>query len=106
MPGRADIGGFDVTVVDAEIEDERDLGDEQESEEKGESTQRFLPTSLKGRVIDLIDASAERVERGCNNDAGEDRIQSKLRVDDVGDVRPENDKSGMGDIDDVKNPKR
>src|SRR5271156_4689659 len=103
MPGGADIGRFDVAVIDAEIEHERYFGDEQESEEEGEPAQGFLSAPLERDVVDLIDAGAERVEGGNDDDAGQDRIKPEMRIDDVGDVGAKDDEGRVGDIDDVEN---
>ena len=58
-----DVGGLDVAVVDAEHQDQPDLGDEQQAEEEREAAQRLLAALLERLVIDLIDRGAERVER-------------------------------------------
>ena len=62
MEARADIDGVDETVIDAEDQDESDLGDEQDAEEEGEAAQRLVAAPLEGQVIDLIDRGAEQVE--------------------------------------------
>ena len=106
MPGRADIGSLDVAIVDAEIEYERDFGDEQKTEEEGEPAQRFLAALLKRNIVDLINSSSERVERRRRDDAGDDRVEPELGIDDIGDVGAEDDKGRMGDIDDVEDTER
>src|SRR5580658_6510257 len=106
MPSRPDIGRFDVAVVDAEIEHERDFSDEKQAEEEGKPAQRFLAAFFKRHVIDLIDAGAEHVKRRRRDDGGENRIDAQRAIDDIGDVRAENDEGGMRDVDDVENAER
>jgi hypothetical protein len=71
VQGWADIGRFDVAVIDAEIEDQRDFGDEQKAEEEGEAAQRFLAALLERLIIDLVNAGAEHVERRHHDDGGQ-----------------------------------
>ena len=49
VQARPDIGRFDIAVVDAEHEDERHLGDEQEAEEEREPAQRLLAVAARTR---------------------------------------------------------
>ena len=72
-----DIARFDVAVVDAEIEDERYFGDEQQTEEKRQPAQQFLTAFLKRNIIDLINARAERVECRRHDNAGDDWIEAE-----------------------------
>ena len=106
MPGRTDIPRFDVAVVDAEIEDQADLGDEQEAEEEGEAAQRFLAALLERDVVDLVDGGAERVERRSQDDARKNRIDAERGIDEIGGVGAENDEGGVGDVDNVENAER
>ena len=62
-PGRPDIRRLHVAVVDAEHQDQRHLGDEQQAEEEGETAQRLLPAPLEGDVVDLIDRRTQQIER-------------------------------------------
>src|SRR5262249_57357825 len=101
-PARPDIGCFDVAVVDAENENEHHLGHEQQAEEERQAAQRFLPAPLERLVIDLIDAGAEEIERRQHDDADHDRIDAEPGVDDIGDIRAEDDEGGMRDVDDVE----
>src|SRR5277367_3497532 len=106
MPGRTDIGCFDIAVVDAEIEHEAYFGDEQETEEEGEAAQRFLAAFFERDVIDLVDAGAEHKKCGRHDNGGQDRIEAEADIDDIGDVGTEDDEGGVGDIDDVENAER
>src|SRR4051794_7137116 len=54
-------------------------------------------------VVDLINEDSERIEDWQHQNTGDDRIQSEPLIDDIGDVRAENDKRRMRDIDDVQN---
>ena len=49
---------------------------------------------------------AERIERRQHENGGEDRIEAERRVDDISDVRAENDEGRMRDIDNVENAER
>ena len=98
----ADIGGLDEAVIDAEDQDQRHLGDEQQAEEEGEAAQPFLAAPLERAVIDLIDQRAQRIKGRQRDDAGEDRIDAEPRIGDIGDVGAENDEGRMGDVDDVE----
>ena len=80
MQRRPDIGRLDVAVVDAEDEDQHHFGDEQQAEEEREAAQRFLPALLERRVVDLIDAAAERIERRHHDQAGQDRVDAELAL--------------------------
>ena len=62
MDAGADIGGFDVAVVDAEHQDQRHFGDEQQAEEERQAAQRFLAALFERQVVDLIDR-ARRARR-------------------------------------------
>ena len=106
MQTRSDIAGLDIAVVDAENQDERDFGDEQQSEKESEAAQRFLPAFFKRHVVDLIDGVAEQVEDRQHDDAGHDRIDAELDIDEVGDVGAEDDESRVRDIDDVEHAER
>jgi hypothetical protein len=106
MPSRTDIPRLDVTVVDAEIEDQADLGDEQEAEEEGEAAQRFLAAFLERDIVDLVDGGAERVERRSQDDAGENRIDAERGIDEIGGIGAENDEGRVGDVDNVENAER
>src|SRR4029077_6161680 len=83
-----------------------DFSDEQQAEEEGEATQRFLAAFFERHVIDLIDAGAEHVEPRRHDDRREDRIEAQRDIDDIGDVGAENDEGGMRDVDDVENAER
>ena len=106
LPGRPDIGRLHVAVVDAEHQDQRDLGDEQQAEEEREAAQRVLPAPLERLVVDLVDQRAERIEDRQHDDARQDRIDAQPRVDDVGDVGAEDDEARMRDVDDVEDAER
>jgi hypothetical protein len=89
-------------MIDAEHEDQRHFGDEEQPEEEGESAQRLVAPPLEGDVVDLIDERAQRIEkRRCEN-ARDDGVDAEARVDDVGDVGAEDDESGVRDVDDVE----
>src|SRR5207237_10767452 len=100
------IGGLDIAVVDAEDQNEGDLGDEKKPEEEGEAAQRFLPEPLKRGVVKLIDQRAERIEGRQHGHAHRDRIDPEAGVDDIGEVAPEADEGGMRDVDEVENAER
>ena len=53
--GGPDVRCLDVAVVDAEHEDQADLGDEQDAEEEREPAQRLAAALLERDVIDLIE---------------------------------------------------
>src|SRR6476620_7635955 len=106
MPSRTDIRCFDATPLHAEIEDQADLGDEQEAEEEGEAAQRFLAALFERDIVDLVDGGAERVERRSQGDAGENRIDAERAIDEIGGVGAENDEGGVGDVDNVENAER
>ena len=72
---RADIAGIDVAVVDAEHQDQPDLGDEQDAEEEREAAQRLLSALLERQVVDLVDGRAERIEDRQHQQADQDRIE-------------------------------
>src|SRR5205807_5643060 len=103
---RPDVDRLDVAVIDAEHQDETDLGDEQQAEEERQPAQRFLAAPLERGVIDLIDRAAQHVERRQHDQADEDRVDAEIGVDDVGDVRAQDDERRVRDIDDVENAER
>src|SRR5262249_18646263 len=90
-PARSDKKGFDVAVVDAEDEDQHNIGDEQQAEEEGEAAQRLLPASLARLVVELGAGDAEKISDREHDDADHDRIDDKPDIDDIGDLRTEND---------------
>src|SRR6201999_598413 len=102
MDAWADIGSLDIAIIDAEGEDQPDLGDEQKTEEEGQAAQRFLSAFLERQVIDLIDDRAEREEHRQHDDAGDDRIDAETGAEKIGDVRAENDETRMRDVDDIE----
>ena len=106
VPGWADIGRFDVAIINAEIEHQRHLGDEKKPEEKRQAAHRFLAAFFERNVINLIDAGTQRIECRCGDNRGEDRIEPEGGVDDVGDVGAEDNERRMGDVDDVENAER
>ena len=59
MQARTDIGGVDKPVIDTEHQDQPDLADKQQTEEEGETLDRFLAAPLEGIVVDLIDRHAD-----------------------------------------------
>ena len=103
---RPDIARLDITVVDAEHDDQHHFGDEQQAEEKSEPAERFPPAPLKRGVVDLIDRGAERIEHRQHHDADHDRIDAEAGVDDIGDIGAEDDESRMRDVDDVEDAER
>ncbi len=82
------------------------FGDEQQAEEEGEAAQRLLSAFLEGQVIDLINQRAEIIEDRQHQNAGQDRIEAQPLVDDIGDIRPEDDEGRMRDIDDIEDAER
>jgi hypothetical protein len=54
----------------------------------------------------LVDAGTKQIEHRQHDDADRDRIDPESSVDDVGDVRAEDDEGGMGDVDDVEDAER
>ena len=101
-----DIGRADVAIIDPEQESERDFDDEQEPEEERQAAQPLLAASLERYVIHLVRERAERIEGRQRDDADEHRVEAELRIDDVGDVRPDDDEARMRDIDDVEDAER
>ena len=75
--GSARYSARDEAVIDAEDEDQRDLGDEQNAEEEGEAAERLLAAALEGLVIDPIDRRAQQVEGRQRQDSGQDRIEAE-----------------------------
>ena len=59
-----DIRCLHITIVDAEDEDQHDLGDEQQAEEERQAAQGLLAALLQRQVVDLIDRPAEPVNAG------------------------------------------
>src|SRR5262249_52569746 len=57
-----DVPALHRTVVDAEDQDQRHFGDEQDAEEEGETAQRLVVAPLEGDVVDLIGRHTEQVE--------------------------------------------
>jgi hypothetical protein len=102
MQAWADVARLDVTIVDAKDENQKHLSDEQQAEKKGEPAQGFLSTLFKREVVNLIDESAEYIERRQHHDAHHDGIDPELDIDDIGDVGSENDERRMGDVHDVE----
>ena len=82
------------------------FSDEQQAEEECEAAQRVLAVFLERIVIDLIDRGPEREERRKHDDAGEDRIEAEGLIDDIGDIRAEDDECRMRDVDDVEDAER
>ena len=76
--GGVDIARLHVAIVDAEDQDQRHFGDEQQTEEEGEPAQRLLSALLERQVIDLIDQRAEIIEGRQHQDrrSGSDRGQA------------------------------
>src|SRR5689334_20859020 len=98
MKARPDVTRFDVTIVDTKNENEHDLGHEQQPEKKGEAAQRLLTALFKRHVVDLINKCPEHIKDGEHHDAHHDRIDAERDVDDVRDVRTEDDESRVCDI--------
>src|SRR5215510_525473 len=106
MQTRPDIARFDVTIVDPEDEDQHYLRYKQQSKKEGKAAQRFLATLFERHVVDLINGGAEHIKHRQHHDADDDRVNTERDIDDVGDIRTENDESGMRYIDDVEHSKR
>ncbi len=102
VQARPDVARLDITIVDAEDEDEHHLGHEQQAEKKGEAAQKFLAPLFKRQVIDLVDKSAEQIEHRQHHNADYDGVDAERDIDDVGDVGPENDERRMRDVDNVE----
>src|SRR6185437_16788122 len=102
MQGRPDIARLDEAVIDAEAEDQRHLGDEENAEEEGEAAQAFLAAPLEGEEINLINRGAEDEEGGGHQQRREDRIESKALVEDICAERAEDDERGMGEVADIE----
>src|SRR5205814_1346728 len=54
-PGGSDVPGIHRSVIDAEGEDERDLGDEEDAEEEGEAAERLASPSLEACMVEAIE---------------------------------------------------
>src|SRR5262245_9842395 len=102
MQARPDITCFDVPVIDAENQNEHNLGYKQQSEKESETAQRFLAPFFKGHVIDLVNEGAEHIECRQHHEADQDRVEAERDIDNVGDVRTKDNESRMRDIDDVE----
>src|SRR5207237_925479 len=102
MQGYANVGSLDVTKIDAEHQDQADLGDEKNAEEEGETAQRISATPFERQVIDLIDERAECIESRQHDNADDDRVDAQPLIDDVSNVGAENDEGGMRDVDDIE----
>src|SRR3990172_2134339 len=102
MDAGSDIGGFDVTIVDAEYQDQRHFGDEQQAEEEREPAQRFLAAFFEREVVNLIDRRAERVEHRQHQDADQDRGDAVIDVDEIREVGAEDGEARTRDVDDVE----
>ena len=75
MQARADIGRLDKAVIDAEDQDQRDLGDEQQPEKEGEALDRLLAARFERIVIELVDRHADDEEHRRHHDADQDRVE-------------------------------
>ena len=101
-----DIGSFDVAIVDAEHQDQRHFGDEQQAKEECKAAQRFLAAFFEREVVDLIDRHAERVEERQHQYADDDGVDAEIDVDEISEVGAENDEGRMRNIDDVEHAER
>src|SRR2546430_1850155 len=92
----ADVRGLDQPVVDAVLQAQPYLDDEEQAEEEHEPAQRFLAASLEARVVDPVDAGPEPVEHRREHHAGQDRVEAVRAVHHVGRVRPKDHERRMG----------
>jgi hypothetical protein len=102
LPVDADIGGGHQPVVDTEVEDQENLGDEHDAEKEHQPTQRFLSGTLEALEIDAVDRRPSGEEQGRDRHPDEDRIDPPGAVDDVGNVCPDHHEGRMRDVDDVE----
>ena len=65
MQRTTDAESLDEAIIDAEAEDQCDLGDEEDAEEESEPAQTFLAAALEGMVRDDKEPAAEREENGA-----------------------------------------
>ena len=102
MQARADIGRFDKAVIDAEDQDQRHLGDEQQTEKEGEPLDRLLAARFERVVIELIDDHPDHEKHRQHQHPGQDRIEPGRSVDDIRRIGAEQDKGRLRDIGDVE----
>src|SRR6516164_7681880 len=102
MQGRTDIGRFDKAVVDAKDQDQGHFAYKQQAKEESEALNRLLAALLEGVEIDLVHRHADQKKYRRHDDADQDRIDAEIRIDQIGDKRPEHDKGRVGDVNDVE----
>jgi hypothetical protein len=102
---RPNVRRFDVTVVDAEGQLPNEFSDEQNAENKGKAAERFLAAFLERQIVDLVDHDAEQVEDRQHDHADDHRIDAEFDIDDVCDIRAENNEARVRDIDDIEHTK-
>ena len=105
-PRRLRIGGPHHAVIDAEDQHQCNFGDEQDAEEERESAQRFLAAFFEAHVIDAVEQNPKRKKKRRHDERNDDRVDAHPAVDDIGDVRTEDDERRVGDVDDVEHPER
>src|SRR2546426_1048886 len=96
------VAGLHQPIVDAVLETEADLDDEEHAEEEHETAQRFFAAPLEAAVVDAVDEGAEQVEHRREQDPGEDRVEAVGLVHHVRRVRAEDEEGGLGDVGDVE----
>src|SRR6266545_1156157 len=105
-PGDVAVAAAHHPVVHAEDQDERDLGDEEYAEEERETAQRFLSAAFETDVIDPVQNHPQKKEQRGHRHRNDDRVKSEAVVDDVRDIRAQDDESRVRDVDDVEHPER
>src|SRR5882724_5080006 len=84
LDGLADVARLHQPILDAELQAETNLDDEEEAEEEDEPSQRFLAASLEAPVVDAVDGGPKQVEDGGEEEAGEDGVEPKSADHHVG----------------------
>src|SRR5882672_186298 len=71
-PGHVAVARAHHAVIHAEDEDERDLGDEEDAEEKRETAQRLLPAAFETEVIDPVQNHPQKEEQRGHRHGNDD----------------------------------
>ena len=101
-PGHADVVGLHQAVVDAVDQDQQHLDDEHDAEKERQPRQRLLAGALEGEEIDPVQQHADDEEQRRPEHADQHRVEAEAAVQDVGDVRADDDERRVRDVDDVE----
>ena len=94
-----------IAIVDAVNQDQQHFDDKHDAEKIGQAAKAFLTGALKTNVIKSVHPDAKKKEDWDKYHTNNNWIESKIVIYIKSDVRPDDHKSGVSDINDIKSPK-